>query len=292
MNGLAALCLMICAAGAAPFSRLQARLDVLLHDQPGLVSVVCKDLQTGAQLSINDTLVLHAASTMKIAVLIEVYRQADQGRFHMSDSLVVTNRFRSIVDGSTFSLPQPDSSADPVFRRLGRKMTWRQLAYNMITWSSNLATNILIDQVGAQNIQRTVVDLGATRMQVRRGVEDSLAFAQGLNNETCSRDLLALLQALDDHRAASDTACEDMIAILLDQHIRDKIPSLLPKNVAIAHKTGSITAINHDAALVFLPDGRRYILVVMTKGFADQQQSNALIARISRLVYDAFIKKG
>jgi len=271
---------------------LKQELQTLIRAQPGLVAVAFKDLHSGATLFINEKKVLHAASTMKLAVMIEVYRQADQGRFSLNDSLIITNRFRSIVDGSPFSLPIPDSSGDPTFRKLGQKLTRRDLVYDMITWSSNLATNLLIDQVGSDNVQKTIHGLGVTKMRVRRGVEDSLAFAKGWNNVTCAQDLLILLQAIHNGQAASANACRDMIDILLEQHFRENIPALLPPEVRVAHKTGSITAIHHDAGLVFLPDGRCYILVVLTKGFEESKQSSDLISRISRRIYEAMNVKG
>jgi beta-lactamase class A len=274
------------------FCSLRRDLQEMINRQPGLVAVAFKDLQTGEQLGINDGILMHAASTMKLAVMIEVYRQADQNRFQMSDSIEVYNLFRSIVDQSPFSLPVPDSAGDPVFRYLGKKMTRRDLVYFMITWSSNLATNILMDQLGSRSVQKTVRRLGAKKMKVLRGVEDTVAFNKGLNNETTARDLLLLLAAIDGEKAASPLSCRDMIAILLDQHYRDKIPALLPAEVRVAHKTGSITAINHDAAIVFLPDGRRYLLTVLTKGMTDMAQSNRLINEISRRVYEHMIKKG
>jgi beta-lactamase class A len=292
MKQMIAVFILMAILSSCSFGSLRRELRTYIKNQPCTVAVVFKNLQSGEKVSINDKTQMHAASTMKVGVMIEVYRQADQGRFRMSDSIEVYNRFRSIVDQSPFSLPIPDAEGDPVFRSLGKKMTRRDLVYYMITWSSNLATNILIDQVDARAVQKTVRALGAKKMLVRRGVEDSLAFAKGLNNEICGRDLLILLEAIANDKAASAPACADMITIMLDQHFRNAIPARLPAEVRVAHKTGSITAIHHDAALIFLPDGRRYILVVLTKGMTDQKKSSRLISEISRRVYDFMIKKG
>ncbi len=274
------------------FGKLRQELQEIIRRQPGQIAVAFQDLQTGEKLGINDQTLMHAASTMKLAVMIEVYRQAEEKRMLMSDSIAVYNLFHSIVDHSPFSLPVPDSSGDPVFRRLAKKMTRRELVYDMITWSSNLATNILMDQVGSRAVQKAVRRLGAKKMKVLRGVEDNAAFEKGLNNETTARDLLILLEAIVKEKAASAAACQDMIAILLEQHYRDKIPALLPPEIRVAHKTGSITAINHDAAIVFLPDGRKYLLTILTNGMEEQKQSNRVISQISRLVYDYMIQKG
>jgi beta-lactamase class A len=284
---LAGLAMM--AASSPSHAKLGSSLESYLKTQPGFVAVAFKNLKNGETSSIHDKTTMHAASTMKVAVMIEVYRQSEQGKFCMSDSIRTRNLFHSIVDGSEFSLPVNADEQDPTFAHLDQPLSYRELVYNMITWSSNLATNILIDRVGAANVQKTVKRLGAKHMRVRRGVEDSLAYNRGRNNETTARDLLVLLEAIATHRAASAPCCADMLTILGDQHYRDKIPAGLPAGVKVAHKTGSITAINHDAALISLPDGRRYILVVLTKGILEQKRSNEIIAHISRMVYDHVI---
>jgi beta-lactamase class A len=270
-------------------AKLGPSLNAYLKTQPGLVAVAFKNLETGETCYLRDNTVMHAASTMKVAVMIEAYRQSEQATFRMSDSITVSNLFHSIVDGSEFSLPVNADEHDPTFAHLQQPLSYRELVYNMITWSSNLATNILIDRLGAAQVQRTISKLGARHMRVRRGVEDSLAYNRGWNNETTSRDLLVLLEAIATHKAASANSCADMLAILGDQHYRDKIPAGLPPAVKVAHKTGSITAINHDAAVITLPDGRRYILVVLSKGITEQKRSNEIIAHISRMVYDHVI---
>jgi beta-lactamase class A len=122
-------------------------------------------------------------------------------------------------------------------------------------------------------------------MHVRRGVEDNKAFEKGLNNTTTARGLLILLQKIATGQAVSDKADAEMVAILKRQHFNNAIPAGLPSGVVVAHKTGNITKIHHDAAIVFGP--RPYVLVVLVRGLPDEGHSAQLIASISREVWAA-----
>lgn len=227
----------------------------------------------------------HAASTMKVPVLIELYHQAHQGKLRLDDTLVIRNEFRSLVDGSPYSLDAADDSEADLYRAAGSPRTLAQLSELMITVSSNLATNLLIERLGVDNIQRGVHALGADGMRVLRGVEDSKAFQAGLNNTTTARALARLMQALADGEAVDPAASRAMSAVLERQTFNDGIPAGLPPGTRVAHKTGDITRIQHDAAIVYAP--RPFVLVVLTRGIADQKESYALIAGITRELYAA-----
>src|SRR5262249_31357721 len=138
----------------------------------------------------------HAASTMKVPVMIELYRQARARIVKLDHRIPVTNQFRSIVDGSPYTLDPSDDSDAEVYKRVGDRMTYRALCEAMMTVSSNLAANLLIDRLGPRKIQMTTDMLGATGMHVVRGVEDTKAFQQGLNNTTTARALLILMQRI------------------------------------------------------------------------------------------------
>lgn len=232
----------------------------------------------------------HAASTMKVPVLIELYRQVDAGRLSMDDPLLVHNRFASIVDGSPYSLdPADDSDNGEVYKWIGRTLPIRELAEWMIAASSNLATNLLIEKLGVANVQESVATLGADGMKVLRGVEDGKAYEKGLINTTTARALLTLFEAIGRARAASDASCGEMIAILRRQRFAAGIPAGLPAGLPVAHKTGQITRIHHDAGIVYAK--RPYVLVVLVRGLDDEKESAALIADISRLAFEAYGSK-
>jgi beta-lactamase class A len=260
---------------------LRADLDAVRARHPGaLIAVSVRDRSTGLTLDLAGDSVLHAASTMKVPVLIELYRQAEAGTLRLDDALTVENRFRSIVDGSEYRIE--DDSDDSLRLFLGQPMTLRALGERMITVSSNLATNLLIERLGATRVQATMERLGTTHLRVRRGVEDGKAFAAGLNNVATSRDLAVLLDRLAYGEAVSPGADAAMRAVLLRQRFNEQIPAGLPPGTPVAHKTGWITRHAHDAALVLPPGRAPYVLVVLTRGFDRKADADTVIAEIAR----------
>jgi len=249
------------------------------------VSVAFRDLATGDSVVLDGSRSMHAASTMKVPVMLELFRRADAGELRMDQPVEVRNTFRSIADGSTYSLGSSDDSDSTFYRRLGQRVPMRELVEAMITRSSNLATNILIEVAEPRRIAATLDGIGARGVVVLRGVEDGPAFAAGMNNTTTAHGLMRVMEAIAAGRAASPAATREMIAILGRQEFREMIPAGLPAGVRSANKTGNITAIAHDAAIVF-PEGRDpYVLVVLTRGFRKSDDAAAVARDISRAVY-------
>lgn len=267
--------------------KLKNDIQAKLNTVEGEFAVAFKDLQTGQTLFINEKDNFHAASTMKTPVMIEVFKQARAGKFKLSDSIIVKNEFKSIVDGSPFGLDISDDSADDMYKKIGQKMTIYDLTYQMIIVSSNLATNILIDLVGAKNANATMRTLGANDIQVLRGVEDNKAFKLGMNNTVTAYDLMLIFEKLAQKTVVSQTDSEGMIKILLDQKFREKLPAKLPKEVKVAHKTGSITGVQNDSGIVYLPDGRKYVLVLLSRKLKDEKKGVEALADVSRMIYDS-----
>ena len=259
--------------------------------QKGTYALAYKNLQTGEEWGINDRTIFHAASTMKTPVMYEVYKQAAAGKFSLEDSIVLRNEFKSIVDGSQFTLNPDDDSETELYKHSGEKRTIRFLMYQMIIVSSNLATNLIIEHVGAQNVMNTIRELGIMDMKVLRGVEDSKAFAKGLNNSTTAHDLMFLFDIINEGRGVGKTASGEMIKTLLDQRFNEIIPANLPAGTKVAHKTGSITGVQHDGGIVYLPDGQKYILVLLSKGIEDEKAAVGMMAEVSKMVYDYFLRK-
>jgi beta-lactamase class A len=251
-----------------------------------VVGVAVYDLQTKQKLLINERTSLHAASTMKVPVMMELFRQAAQKRLNLDAPITVKNQFASIVDGSPYQLSKGDDSDADLYARVGETMSVRALIERMITRSSNLATNILIEKAGAANVMQLMRELGANDIQVRRGVEDTKAFRAGLNNTTTAYDLMLLLRAIAEKKFLDAAACDEMTRILSAQEFNEGIPAGLPPQTKVAHKTGSITKIYHDAGIVFPPRRKPYVIVVLTRGLADEKLSHQLVAAISRRVYE------
>jgi beta-lactamase class A len=261
----------------------------ILQREKGVFAVAFKDLQTGETLLLNERETFHAASTMKTPVMIEVYKQASKGKFALSDSVVVKNEFYSIVDSSVFHLNPADDSEQELYKQVGKKKVRSSLVYDMIIVSSNLATNMVIEWVGPKNVTQSMRELGAKDIQVLRGVEDQKAFDQGLVNTTTAFDMMLIFEKLARGEVVDSAACKSMIDILLDQKFTEIIPAQLPKDVRVAHKTGNIKGVNHDVAIVFLPDGRRYVLVLMSKETVDEEAAKQAMAVVSKKIYDYVI---
>ena len=270
------------------FDQAKAQIEkVIAASGAEVVGVAVYDLQSKQTLFINEKVSLHAASTMKLPVMMEIFRLVEDKKLRLTDPIEVKNKFFSIVDGSEYRLNKTDDSDEEVYNRIGQKMTVLELVDHMITWSSNLATNLLIERVGPENIMKLMSELGANDIRVLRGVEDSKAFRAGKNNTTTAYDLMVLLRAIAENKFKSKRACEKMVEILAAQHFNDGIPAGLPTATKVAHKTGEITKHKHDAGIVYPLDGKPYVIVVLTKGIESDKQSGKLIAEISRLVYQA-----
>ena len=257
----------------------------IAKDSGAQVGVAYIDLSRGDTLFLNADSSFHAASTMKVPVMIELFRRAAAGSFAMDQRLMLVNQFTSIADGSQYALDSSSDSDTTLYHRIGERVAIDTLLRLMITRSSNFATNTLIELVGAENVNRTMRSLGAQRIQVRRGVEDGKAFDRGLNNTTTARDMAVILRSIETGAAASPAATRAMRNILLAQEFNEKIPAGVPAGVRVAHKTGEISAHSHDAAIVYPPGKRPYVLVVLTRGITDGAIASKLISDISALVY-------
>lgn len=282
------LCLasLACASYRYPPDTLPGRIERIAKESRGLVSVAYENLGTGASLSFQDTEILHAASTMKVPVMMAIFEAVDRGQMRLDEPVRVANDFASIVDGSRYVLDRQEDGDPELYAAVGQTRTLEELIRRMIVRSSNLATNLLIEKIGATNVTDLMRRLGAYDIQVLRGVEDSKAYEAGLNNRVTARDLLLLYKILLDGSTFSQASRHRMLDILKAQEFNEKIPAGLPPGTPVAHKTGDITAIHHDAAIVFPPGEKPYILVVLTGAILDEAKANRVIADVSRAVWE------
>jgi len=275
------------AAGQA-LGPLRERLAARVAQAPATgVGLYYRSLTRPDSLLLDANVRFHAASTMKLPVMIQIFRDADAGLLRLDDSLPVHVSFPSLVDGSPFAVDKADDSDSTLYGRVGRPASVRELLELMITRSSNLATNILIERVGAARAQASARALGAWSIRVLRGVEDGKAYRAGLNNTTTARDLGVLLAAIAQDRAASPASCREMLRILGAQEFNEGIPVGLPPGTRVAHKTGWIgEVVYHDAAIVYPAARSPYVLVVLTGGIKEDSVAHNLVADLSRLVYE------
>ncbi|HJQ67592.1 MAG TPA: serine hydrolase [Blastocatellia bacterium] len=278
--------LMLCPSLLAGPNDREKKIQQLIKESGAeMVGVAYFDLGTGEEILINADESFHAASTMKVPVMIEVFRQDRKGKLSLNDYIPIKNDFISIADGTKFSISADSDSEQTLYDRIGRTEVVSELVRLMINASSNLATNLLIERVTAPSVMEYMREIGARNIRVLRGVEDGKAYERGMNNTTTARDLMIILRHIARRQAVSSKASNEMVKILLEQRFNDGIPAGLPKEVKVAHKTGSITKINHDAAIVYPPNRKPYVLVVLTRGIEDEKRANRLIADISRTLY-------
>jgi beta-lactamase class A len=295
IDGVVSLLVVFLLSGEAPAAaqtgqvKARAAIEQIIRDSGAEVAVAFRTLDRPAgeaarlELLLQPDVEFHAASTMKVPVMIELFRQDTIGLAKLDSKVPVVNTFRSIIDDSPYTLSPDGDSETQLYTRIGQPISYRELCWAMITASSNLATNVLIDRLGVQKIQQTTIELGATGMQVLRGVEDSKAYEAGRNNTTTADALLVLMEAIARGKAVSPEASKEMVEILANQKFRDGIPAGVPEGTRVAHKTGEISSVNHDAAIVFAP--RPYVLVVLVRGL-ESKAREALIAQISKTVYE------
>lgn len=267
--------------------KLKRSIDSAFQAEQGNFAIAFKSLsEEHPPLLINEDNEFHAASTMKTPVMIEVFKQAKEGKFSLNDSIKVKNEFKSIVDGSSFNLQMGRDDGEHLYEQLGEERCIKDLVVDMIIYSINLATNILIELVGARNVNESMRAFGAEDINVLRGVEDMKAYDAGMNNTTTAHDLMLIFERLAKGEAVDAKADKEMIDILMQQKHKDIIPALLPNDVKIANKTGWITGVHHDSAIVFLPNGQKYVLVLLSENMKDSDAGTKMLANVSKMVYD------
>src|SRR5437899_2235901 len=264
---------------------LNEELETLSSESKArVIAVALHDLESGLRFSLHGDRWFHAASTIKVAVLLAIFRGADEGRLRLDDSLHVRNRFISAADGFPFHL-NPDSDAMPeLYQVIGRTAKISALVEGMISSSSNLATNLLLDFLGVEYARNVLCDAHVEGVELRRSVEDHAAHERGINNQATANGLLALLSVLRGDFLSSESK-EQAIRILLEQRFNAMIPAGLPPHAAVAHKTGEISTACHDMGIVYLPEREPYIAVILTEFDSEKEGRRETVAAISEAIY-------
>lgn len=264
-----------------------AELEALAGAQA--LAVAISDFETGSEFSYHGDRWFHAASTIKLAVLVGVY-----GAIHLGDLLPqsrvhVRNRFLSAYDGSPYRVRVDRDANAAVHREIGRTLRVSELAEQMITSSSNLATNLLLDLVGLDELQKTLDSFGLEGIDLRRGVEDELAYQHQINNRATARGLVGLLKLIEEERAFTPKLSRQMLDVLHRQQFRSGIPAGLPREARVANKTGDISTVAHDAGLVYLPGRKPYAIAVLTEWATSATGRSTTIAAASYIGYAALV---
>lgn len=250
------------------------------------IAVAAYDFEHHTTWSLNSARWFHAASTIKVPVLIGVYDAIAQGRFEPHSRVHVRNRFLSLADGKPFRVGEDRDANEAVHAATGHMLTVHELAEHMIVTSSNLATNLLLDLVGVEAARASLARLHLGGIDLQRGVEDEAAWAAGMNNRVTAAGLCDAMRLIEEGKAISPEASQAMLDILHQQRFRSGIPAGLPEDARVANKTGEISTIAHDAGIVYLDGRDAYVVVILTEWEPDANGRQETIARISRAVYE------
>lgn len=269
---------------------LNEELERLAADRKArAIAVALHDVESGLRFSLQGDRWFHAASTIKVAVLLAVFRAADEGRLRLDDSLHVRNRFISVADGSPFHLNRDSDAMPELYKRIGRVAKISELAEGMIVASSNLATNLLLDYLTVEYARNVLQDAQVDGVELRRGVEDHAAHERGINNQATANGLLALLSALRGDFLSAKSK-EQAIRALLEQRFDSMIPAGLPAHAVVAHKTGEISTACHDMGIVYLPEREPYLAVILTEFDSDRDGKREIVAAISEVIYRSVVR--
>jgi beta-lactamase class A len=250
------------------------------------VAAAVHDYEHRTHWGLNADRWFHAASTIKVPVLLGVFAAIENGELEAHSRVHVRNRFLSVVEGESYRIDPLRDANGAVHASVGKTLQVTELARHMIVTSSNLATNLLIDVVGLESIQETVRQLGLAGIDLRRGVEDEAAWLRGVNNRVTAEGLCRALRLIEERRAVSEHASDSMLEILHQQRFRSGIPAGLPEAARVAHKTGEMSSVAHDAGIVYLADRKPYVVVILTEWLPDRTGRQAVIANISRAIFE------
>ena len=255
------------------------------------IAVAVHDLETGKSMHINADESFHPASTMKVPVMMEVFRESHEGRFSLQDQLEIFNSFTSIADESKYALDIADDSDTSLYARIGESESIQELTRLMIVRSSNLATNILIETVGAKQTNSFLQELGIQGVTVVRGIEDNVAFRLGMNHSATARGLTHMMTLIAEGKVVSKEASDEMVQIMLGQEFNESIPALLPKSARVAHKTGWTGEFYHDTGIVFPENRKPYAVSILTRGFPEdkEKEAHACMSTLSKMIYDQIV---
>lgn len=267
---------------------LQMKIETIEKESGAkAIAVALHDAETGLELHYKADRWFHAASTIKVPILLGVFAAIDRGDLLPHSRVHVRNRFLSVVENVPFRVESGRDANSAVHNAIGKMMRVDELAYHMITTSSNLATNLLLGVIGPDAVNRTLKELDVDDgIDLKRGVEDELSFEKGINNMVTADGLLRILVLLSEGKAFSPALSRRMMDILHGQEFNQGIPARLPKGARVAHKTGEISTIAHDAGVVYLPKRKPYVLVVLTEWDPESSGRSRTIAAISHTIYE------
>lgn len=250
------------------------------------VALAFHDYAAGTSFDYQGDRWFHAASTIKVPVLLGVFAAIEEGDIPLDSRLHVRNRFFSVADGSPYRVAASRDAGSQVQAYVGRTMKIRELAKQMIVTSSNLATNLLVDLIGIDTLEQALENFGSEGIELKRGVEDEVAYERGINNRVTAIGLVKVLRAIEE-ASVSRQSSKEMLEILHAQEFRSGIPAGVPESARVANKTGEISTVAHDAGLVYLKDREPYALAILTQWDpSNTSKRRETLADLSRAVFE------
>ena len=276
---------------SSPFADLDARLDSLASQDPSAsVSVWLGDLGGRCRWNHRADAPHYAASTMKLPLVIAAQRRVVRGELDLDAPHPVRNEFVSVVDGSPFSMDVDDDQDPETWAAVGSTRTLREFAEHAITHSGNLATNLLLDVVGRDEVAEVLRLAGCSPTTVvGRGIEDAAARAAGITNTVTAADLGLLMAAVGRREPAlgGPPVCEPVEQMLARQQHVDQIPAGLPSGTPTASKSGWIPGVSHDVALVRPVGEEAFVLAICTTIDLGEQEAASFVASVAADVWAA-----
>ncbi len=257
--------------------KLSAEIEKVANQFDGVMGLAIKDLTTGEEILLNEQFTFPTGSSIKIPILIELHKQAAEGKYKLTDLRRVERKDQ--VGGSGVIVNFGDGAS---------QLSLRDLAVLMIVLSDNTATNILIDQTGMANVNRTLDDLRLNGIRLRRKMIDTAASARGDENIATPREAMQLMEKLYRGQAVNKQLSDDVLKFLKLRK-SSPIPKLLPTSIEIANKPGGIEGVTCDWAIVYVPN-RPFAIAVMTNYNGENANADDAIAKVARLAYDHFAR--
>lgn len=267
------------------WQKLENSIREIDHNLDGVLGVAIEDLTTGQKFFLHEDEVFPQASSIKIAVLAELYHQSQlsaegvTGKAKLSD--LYTVNARDLV---------PDSDIMQGLTPSVTRITNHDLVTMMVAVSDNSATNVLIDRVGMENVNALMDRLGLTHTRLRRKMMDLKAATEGRENVSTPREMMTLLEQIYRGRVLNKEMTEDFLK-MLSTHKESFIPRDLPDGLRVANKPGELEAVRNDSGIVFAQN-RPYVICVMTTYLRNERDGEDAIARISAAAYRTFDRLG
>lgn len=272
---------------AQSLSELKENIQKLLSTQNGTFAIAFQELKNPDNaVFINDNEVFNPGSTIKTCIMVQIYKKIFEQKLSVNQPLKIVNSFNSVVDNSTYNMNLETLTWDPISYKVDSTITLYELNKNMIINSSNIGMNNCLLLVTRDSVNNLMSSLGLSNTCINRFGDDYKAEEKGINNTSTVKDMLLLYKMLYKKELFSTDISEMMLKVLKEQKINHLLPVHLPKEVVIAHKTGTIVKGVHDCGIVYPENGRDYLIMFFSKNLDKNEDGLRIGSEISKMIYN------